>query len=91
MLLWKTKGFERNHDFSVRVDRRVFDVEEFESEVRSLVSIRALWKTRGFERNREFSIRVTEGFSMFRNSNPTFDFLQYERLTLSGADERLDV
>ncbi len=58
MVLWKTRGFERNHEFSIRVDRRVFDVEELESQVRSWVSTMVLWKTRGFERNHEFSIRV---------------------------------
>jgi CHASE3 domain sensor protein len=58
MVLWKTRGFERNYDFSIRVDRRVFDVQELESEVRSLVSTMVLWKTRGFERNYGFSIRV---------------------------------
>jgi hypothetical protein len=54
MVLWKTRGFERNYDFSIRVDRRVFDVQELESEVRSLVSTLVLWKTRGFERNYDF-------------------------------------
>jgi hypothetical protein len=54
----KPEVFERNHDFSIRVDRRVSDVEELESEVKSLVSITVLWKTRGFERNHDFSIRI---------------------------------
>ena len=58
MVLWKTRGFEENHEFSIRVDRRVFDIEELESEVRSLVSGMVLWKTRGFEENHEFSITV---------------------------------
>jgi hypothetical protein len=31
---WKTRGFERNHEFSIRVERRVFDIKELESEVR---------------------------------------------------------
>jgi hypothetical protein len=31
---WKTTGFERNHEFSIRIDRAVFDVKELESEVR---------------------------------------------------------
>ena len=38
MVPWKTRGFERNHEFSIRVDRRVFDIEELESKVRSSVS-----------------------------------------------------
>jgi hypothetical protein len=59
MVLCKTGGFERNHEFSVRVDRRVFDIEELESQVRSSwTSTMVLWKTRGFERNHEFFIRV---------------------------------
>ncbi len=47
-----------NHEFSIRVDRRVFDIEELEYGVRSLVSGMVLWKTRGFLGNHEFSIRV---------------------------------
>jgi hypothetical protein len=31
---WKTRGFERNHGFSIRIDQRVFDIKELESEVR---------------------------------------------------------
>ena len=58
MVLWKTRGFERNHEFSIRVDRRVFDIEELESVIRSLVSGMVPWKTRGFKRNHGFSIRV---------------------------------
>jgi CHASE3 domain sensor protein len=58
MVLWKTRGFEENHAFSIRVDRRVFDIEELESEVRLLVSGMVLWKTRGFEENHAFSIRI---------------------------------
>jgi hypothetical protein len=30
----KNIDFERNHEFSIRVDRRVFDIKELESEVR---------------------------------------------------------
>jgi hypothetical protein len=30
----KTKDFDRNHGFSIRVERRVFDIKELESEVR---------------------------------------------------------
>ncbi len=33
-VLSKTRGFERNYDFSIRVDRRVFNVQELESKVR---------------------------------------------------------
>jgi hypothetical protein len=32
-----------NHEFSIRVDRRVFDIEELEYEVRSLVSGMVVW------------------------------------------------
>jgi hypothetical protein len=31
---WKTRGFERNHGFSRRVEQKVFDIKELESEVR---------------------------------------------------------
>jgi CHASE3 domain sensor protein len=58
MVLWKTRGFERNHEFSISVDRTIFDVQELESQVRSWISTMVLWKTRGFERNHEFSISV---------------------------------
>ena len=34
MVLWKTRGFEENHEFS----GMVLDIEELESEVKSLVS-----------------------------------------------------
>jgi hypothetical protein len=54
----KNIDFERYHEVPIRVDRRVFDIEELEYEVRYLVSGMVLWKTRGFERNHEFSIRV---------------------------------
>lgn len=47
-VLWKTRGFEENHTFSIRVDRRVFHIKEVESEVRSLVSSMVLWKTMNF-------------------------------------------
>jgi hypothetical protein len=54
----KNIDFERYHEFSIRVDRRVFDIEELEYKVRSLVSGMVLWKTRAFLGNHEFSIRV---------------------------------
>jgi hypothetical protein len=37
-VFWETRGFLGNHEFSIRVDRRVFDIEKLESVVRSLVS-----------------------------------------------------
>jgi hypothetical protein len=54
MVLWKTRGFLGNHEFSIRVDRRVFDIGELEYGVRYLVSGMVLWKTRGFLGNHEF-------------------------------------
>jgi len=48
LVFWKTRGFEENHEFFLRVDPRVFDIEELEFEVRSLISDMVLWKTRGF-------------------------------------------
>jgi hypothetical protein len=54
----KNIDFERYHEFSIRVDRRVFDIEKLESVVRSLVYGMVLCKTRGFLGNHEFSIRV---------------------------------
>jgi hypothetical protein len=54
----KNIDFERYHKVPIRVDRRVFDIEELESVVRSLVSGMVLWKTRGFLGNHDFSIRV---------------------------------
>jgi ribosomal protein L13 len=54
----KNIDFERNHGLSIRIDRRVFDMKELESEVRSLVSGMVPWKTRGFKRNHGFSIRI---------------------------------
>jgi hypothetical protein len=57
-VFWETRGFLGNHEFFIRVGRRVFDIEEIEYKVRSLVSGMVLWKTRGFMGNHEFSIRV---------------------------------
>jgi hypothetical protein len=54
----KNIDFERYHEVPIRVDRRVSDIEELESEVRSLVSGMVLWKTRGFLGNHAFFIRV---------------------------------
>ena len=34
LVLWETRGFEENHDFSLRVDRRTFAIEELEFEIR---------------------------------------------------------
>jgi hypothetical protein len=31
---WKTGGFDGNHGFSIRVEQRVFDIKELESEIR---------------------------------------------------------
>ncbi len=46
LVLWKTRGFLGNHAFSIRVDRRVFDIKELDYKIRSLVSGMLLWKTR---------------------------------------------
>jgi len=53
-LIWfcgKTEVFMGNQAFSIRVDRRVSDIEELEYQVRYLVSDTVLWKTRGFMGN----------------------------------------
>ncbi len=42
MVLWKTRGFERNYGFSIRVDWRVFAVEELESDI----GFSLVWTTR---------------------------------------------
>jgi hypothetical protein len=70
--------FERYHAFSIRIDRRVFDIEELEYKVRSLVSVMVLWKTRGFLGNHAFSIRVDRRVS-------DIEELEYEvRSVVSG-------
>ncbi len=50
----KPEVFGGNHEFSIRFDQRVSDIEELEYKVRSLVSDTVLWKTRGFLGIHEF-------------------------------------
>ena len=65
----KNIDFERYREVPIRVDRRVFDIEELEYKVRSLVSSMLLSKTRGLPGNHAFSMRVDRKVFTSRNSN----------------------
>jgi hypothetical protein len=95
MVLWKTRFFLGNHEFSIRVDRRVFDIEKLESVVRSLVSRRISYgkksevcvKPRFSIKNSRFSFRDWKSRIWMKTSSKLLSFLKLSK-SIIGYDSK---